>query len=96
MNDPRVKAMFGRSRHNNLFIFLFSREYYELSKRTLRVNGNFYHIFKPNIFRDVQYLYQDKASMDMTLDEIKYLTGTCWSEKYQPLFIDMTKDVYTG
>ena len=34
--------------------------------------------------------------MDMTLDEFKYLTNTCWTEKYQPLTIDMTKDEYTG
>ena len=41
-------------------------------------------------------LYQDKASMDMTLNELKLLTSTCWNENYQPLTIDMTKDKYTG
>ena len=44
------------------------------------------------IFLDVRNIYQEKASMDMTLDEFKYLTSTCWNEKYQPLTIDMTKD----
>ena len=34
--------------------------------------------------------------MDMTLDEFKYLTSTCWNKYYQPLTIDMTKDKYTG
>ena len=34
--------------------------------------------------------------MDMTLDEFKYLTSTCWNEKYQPLTIYMTKDKYTA
>ena len=34
--------------------------------------------------------------MDMTLNEIKYLTSVCWVKKYQPLTIDMTKDKYTG
>ena len=34
--------------------------------------------------------------MDMTLDEFKYLTSTCWSVKYQPLTIDMTKNKYVG
>ena len=32
----------------------------------------------------------------MTLNEFKYLTSTCWNEKYQPLTIDMTKDRYQG
>ena len=34
--------------------------------------------------------------MDMTLDDIKYLTSTCWNENYQPLTIDKTKDRYKG
>ena len=96
MDDPRVQAMFKRSRHNNLSIFIINQDYYELSKKTIRCNGNIFHIFKPNNFRDVLNLYQDKSSMDMTLNEFKLLTSTCWNEKYQPLTIDMTKDKYTG
>ena len=53
-------------------------------------------MFKPKNFRDFQNLYQDKASMDMTLSEFRHLTSTCWKEKYQPLTIDLTKDKYTG
>ena len=96
MDDPRVQAMFKRSRHNNLSIFIISQDYYELSKKTIRCNGNIYHIFKPNNFLDVRNIYQDKASMDMTLNEFKYLTNICWDKTYQPLTIDMTKDKYTG
>ena len=96
MDDPRVQAMFKRSRHNNLSIFIISQDYYELSKKTIRCNGNIYHIFKPNNFRDVLNLYQDKALMDMILNEFKILTSTCWNKIYQPLTIDMTKDKYTG
>ena len=96
MDDPRVQAMFKRSRHNNLSSFIISQDYYELSKKTIRCNRNIYHIFKPNNFRDVINVYQDKASMDMNLKEFKYLTNTCWNEKYKPLTIDMTKDKYTG
>ena len=96
MEDPRVQAMFKRSRHNNLSIFIISQDYYELSKKTIRCNGNIYHIFKPNNFLDVRNIYQDKASMDMTLNEFKFLTSTCWNEKYQPLTNDMTKETYTG
>ena len=33
MDDPRVRAMFKRSRHNNLSIFIISQDYYELSKK---------------------------------------------------------------
>ena len=96
MNDPRVQAMFKRSRHNILSIFIISQDYYELPKRTIRTNSNIYHIFKPNNFRDVLNLYQDKSSMDMTLNDFKLLTSTCWNEKYQLLTIDMTEGKYTG
>ena len=96
INKPRVQAMFKRSRHNNLSIFIISQDFYELPKRTIRANGNIYHIFKPNNFRDVINLYQDKISMDMTPNEFKFSTSTCWNEKYQPLTIDMTKDKDIG
>ena len=96
MNGRRAQAMFKRSRHINLSIFINSQDYYELPKRTIRANGNTYHIFKPNIFTDVKNLYQDKTSMDMTKDDFKLLTSICWKEKYQAITNDMTKDKYTG
>ena len=92
MIDPRVKGMFKRSRHNILSIFIISRDYYELPKKTIRANGNIYNIFKPNNVLDVRNIYEDRVSIDMTIDESKYLTSTCWNGKYQPLTIDMTKD----
>ena len=79
-----------------IYLFKISQDYYELPKRTIRANDNIYQIFKPNNFGEVQNVYQDKASMDMSLNEFKYLTSTCWNEKYQPLTIDMTKDKYCG
>ena len=96
MDDPRVQAMFKRSRHYNLSTFIISQDYYEISEKTIRCDGNIYHIFQPNNFRDVLKIYQDKTFMDMTLNEIKLLTSTCWNEKYQPLTIDMTKDKFCG
>ena len=96
MHDPRVQAMFKRSRHKTFSIFIISQEYYELPKRIFRANGNIYHIFEPNNFRDVQNFYQDKASMETTLSEFKNLTIICSNEKYQPLTIHMTKDKNTG
>ena len=71
MNNPRVQAMFKRSRYNNLATFIISQDYYELPKKTVRANGNIYPLLKPNKFRDVQNLYPDKASIDMTLNKFK-------------------------
>ena len=44
----------------------------------------------------MQNIRRDKTSMDMTPNEFKLLTSTCWNEKYQPLTIDTTKDENTG
>ena len=72
MNDPRVQATFQRSRQNILFIFIISQDYSELLKWTIRANGMIYHIFKPNNFRDVQNLDQDKTSMVTEQDLINF------------------------
>ena len=96
INNEKIQAMFKLGRHKNLSIFIISQDYYELPKRTIRCNGNVFHLFKPNNYLDVRNIYQDKAGMDMTLTEFKLLTSTCWNKKYQPLTIDMTKDKYTG
>ena len=92
INDPSVQAMFKISRHNNLSTFIFSQDNFELPKRTIRANGKFHHIFEPNNYGDLQNLYQDKASIDMTLNEFKLITSTCWNEKYRPRTIDLTKN----
>ena len=88
--------MFKRSRHIILSLFIKSQDYYELGKKTKPCNGNINDIFKPNNFRDVLNIFQDKSSMDMILNEIKVLTSTCWNEKNQPVTIDMTKVKYQG
>ena len=82
MNDPRVEAMFKRSRHNNFPVFKIGQDYYELPKRAIRANGNIYHKFEPNNFRDVQNFYQYKAAMDMTISVFKLLTNICWKAKF--------------
>ena len=84
--------MFKRPRHKILSIFISSQAYYELRKRSTQANGGIYRIFKPNNFRDIQKLYQHKTSMDMTLNEFKSSTSSCWDKNYQPFTIDMTKD----
>ena len=82
INDTRVHAMVKRSRHNKLSIFIISQDYYELPKRTFCANGNIYHIFESENFRDVINLYQDKSLMDMTLTEFNNLISICWNKKY--------------
>ena len=96
LNDLWVQALFKRRRRKKPSTFLIIQDYYHFPKRSVRAKANIYHNFKPNSFRDVLSLQQDKSSMDMLLNEFILLTSTCWIEKYQPLAIDMTKDKFFG
>ena len=80
-NKLKAEPMFKRSRQINTSILLISQDYYDLRKKSVRRKGNICHTFKPNTFRHVQNLYQDKASIVMTLNEFKDLTSACWNEK---------------
>ena len=95
MIDPRTQTLFKRSRHNNLSILTIIWDYYELSKRTLRADGNIFQIFKQHEYRDVQNLYQDNTGMGMTLDENIFLTSIFCDEEYQPPTSDKSRDKYS-
>ena len=44
MNNPQVQTMFKRSRYKQLSVFITSQDYYDFPKKTIRANGNIYHI----------------------------------------------------
>ena len=96
MSDPGVQAMFQQPWHKNLSTFKVSQDSNELPKWSIRADGNIYHIFNLNNFRDVLTLCQDKSSNDVTVNEFKLLTSTCWNEKPRPFTFDMIKDKYTS
>ena len=75
INYLPVQAMFKRSTLISISIFVITQDSYKLPERTITANGNIYHIFKANNFREVRNLYQDKVSSDMTLNEYKSLTS---------------------
>ena len=89
--DPRVQALCRRSSRCNICIFIFNPDHCESPKRTILANVNINHISKPNSYRDVQKLYQDKTSMDMTLIVYRIITSTCWNERHQTLTYDRTE-----
>ena len=64
MNESKLKAMFKRSKHNKLSVFIISQDHYQIPKRTIPDNSAIFHIFKLTNYRDVQNLYQDKVLND--------------------------------
>ena len=71
LTNYRIWAMFKQSRHKNSSNFIISQDYYKIPKRIFRANGIIYRVFKPNIYRDININYTDKASMDLKIDEFK-------------------------
>ena len=57
ISNDKIQPLFKRGRHNILSIFIISRDYYELPKKTIKANGNIYPMFKPNSFVDVRNIY---------------------------------------
>ena len=49
INNDNIQTVFKHGRHNNLSIFIISQEYYELTKRTIRANGNVFLIIYSNL-----------------------------------------------
>ena len=92
MNDPGVQAMFKRSGHNksSLYCLKITTNYPKGRQELAEISATYSNPIVSEI------IYQDKSSMDMTLNEKKILISTCWNEKNQPLTIDMNKDKYTG
>ena len=88
-NDILKQAVFKRSTHNNVSDFLISQDNYELPTQIFRANARIFHVVKPSNLGDVQN--QNKASVDMTINELKYLTGTCCDQQNQQLTIDTTE-----
>ena len=91
MNAPRVQPVYKRFRHCAMFMFLINHEYYELPKRTIKVDGKIYHKLKPDKLRHIQSSIKTKQVWMRHLMNLYYLIYTCWNEKYQFLTIDITK-----
>ena len=81
-NDLRVQPMFKGSRHCNISILIISQVYGKIWIRTIRTNGNIYHIIKAKNEKDNRNLYEVKASVDTTLNGVKWLIFSCWN-KYE-------------
>jgi len=89
-NQDIQKAYFTRGRHTNCSVFYLSQSYFELDRRSIRKNANLLILFELDE-RDVQNLWYDKVSRDMSLDEFRKFCKDSWNEEYGFVYIDLTK-----
>ena len=61
---------------------IFQRKQFELKKKSITTLHQ---------TKDVENLHRNQASTDMTLNEFRILTITCWNEKNPNLTVDLSK-----
>ena len=81
-----ARAFFKQSRPKKISVFKISKDYSELPRRTIRANLSY---IQAKRIQGRSEIFHNKASMDLTVDEFKFLTSTSWNRKYQFLTIDI-------
>ena len=90
-NSSQIDEFFTRGRHEDLEIYYNSQSYFALPRQSIRKNSDRLISFKQTL-RDVQSMYYDIGAYDMTYDEFKEMCHKTWSERFNKLCIDMTKN----
>ena len=90
-DSSQIDGFFTRGRHEDLDVYYISQSYFALSRQSIRNNSDRLILFKQTL-RYVQSMYYDIGAYDMKYDEFKEMCHKAWDEKYNYLYIDMTKN----
>ena len=94
-NSSQIDEFLTRGRHEDLDVYYISQSYFALPRQSIRNNSDRLILFKQTL-RDVQSMYHDIGAFDMIYDEFKEMCRVAWSEKFNYLCIDMTKNKNDG
>ena len=94
-NSSQIDEIFTRGRHEELDVSYISQSYFALPRQSIRNNSYRLILFKQTL-RDVQNMYHDIGAFDMIYDEFKEMCRVAWSEKFDYLCFDMTKNKNEG
>ena len=94
-NSSQIDEFFTRGRHEDLDVYYISQRYFALPRQSIRNNSDRLILFKQTL-RDVQSMYYDIGAYDMKIDEFKEMCHKAWSERYNYLCFDMTKNKNDG
>ena len=86
---------FTGGRHEYLDVYYISQSYFGMPRQSIRNNSDRLILFKQTL-GDVRSMYYDIGAYDMNYDEYKEMCSLAWSEKYNYLCIDMTKNKNEG
>ena len=92
-NSFQKDESYTRSENENLDdAYNIRRSYFALPRQSIRNNSDRVILFEPTS-RDVQSMYFDIGAYDMLDSEFREMCQKAWSEKFNYLYIDLTKKV---
>ena len=90
-NSSQIDEFFTTGRHEYLDVYYISQSYFGLPRQSIRNNSDRLILFKQTL-RDVQSMYYDIGAYDMNYDEFRLMCHKAWEERFNYLYIDMTKN----
>ena len=93
--SSQIDECFTRGRHEYLDVYYIKQSYFALPRQSVRNNSDRLILFKQTL-RDVQSMYYDIRAYDMKYDEFKEKCHKAWSERFNYLCIDTTKNRDNG
>ena len=94
-NNSQIDEFFTGGGHEDLDVFYNSQSCFGLPRQSIRNNSDRLILFKQTL-RDVQSMYHAIGAFDMIYDELKEMCRGAWSEKFNYLCTDMTKNKNEG
>ena len=91
----KCETYYIRGRHSNVDCFYLSQNYFKLPRQTIRENANFICLF-PQDHKNINHIYNDHVSQDMSKDEFKKLCKTAWEKPHGFVVIDLTSKKHDG
>lgn len=91
----KCEAYYTRGRHSNVDCFYLAQNYFKLPRQTIRENANFICLF-PQDLKNVNHIYNDHVSSDMSKEDFRYLCKETWKEPHSFVVIDLTNEKDEG
>ena len=91
----KCESYYIRGRHSNVDCFYLSQNYFKLPRQTIRENANFICLF-PQDLKNINHIYNDHVSSDMSKDEFKSLCKNAWEQLHGFVVIDLTSKKHNG
>jgi len=91
----KCEAYYTRGRHSNVDCFYLAQNYFRLPRQTIRENANFICLF-PQDLKNLNHIYNDHVSSDMTKEEFRYLCKKAWEKPHGFVVIDLSSKKNSG